>query len=88
MKKKAFNYCMLVFAMTYIKLSHFKKDLSDPETFANAQHEPNGIATAHRMLFAKMKQKGGITFSLEKDFNYAGKQCDARATARAANLFY
>ena len=71
-KRKCLALCLMAFSVRFIK----KKYLSvvkfrNAKHYADAQYEPNTVATSLRMLFAYFRDND-INYSLYRDFNHQG----------------
>ena len=76
-KRKVLALCLMAFSVRFIK----KKFLSvvkfrNAKHYADAQYEPNTVATSLRMLFAYFRDNH-ISYSLYRDFNHQGMWFDS-----------
>ena len=74
-KRKIVAECLTAFYVQFVMkpYQHIKK-VESAQQFADAQYQPNSVATHFRTLFAYFKQEG-ITYLLHTDFNNKGTFC-------------
>ena len=74
-KRKIVAECLMAFSVRFVMkpYQHIKK-FESAQQFADAQYQPNSVATHFRTLFAYFKQQG-IVYSLHTDFNNKGTFC-------------
>lgn len=70
-KKMVLNYALLCYSQSLVKKEYVGKDLSDPNTFAMAQYQPNSLETHFKVLFSVLKTNQ-IHYQFQKDFNGPG----------------
>ena len=71
-RRKILAECLMAFSVRFVMkpYQHIKK-FESAQQFADAQYQPNSVATHFRTLFAYFKQQG-IIYSLHLDFNNKG----------------